>query len=111
MNRYFLAFRRLIYLHQVSKKEQLPWLRAPPRQSCRSRCLAEAAEDLRGRLQVGDPDGQVTAVDVEVQGDGVAPALEANGGGINGHVAALTDDLAVLLVVEGVWSLCISEWS
>ncbi|AMD92532.1 hypothetical protein AXF15_05015 [Desulfomicrobium orale DSM 12838] len=23
MNRYFLAFRRLIYLHQVSKKEQL----------------------------------------------------------------------------------------
>ena len=60
-----------------------------------------SGEDLRTGLQRVPGDGEGAAGDGEVDGDRVAPALEADGRRVDGHVAALADDLAVGLVVAG----------
>ena len=56
-----------------------------------------SGEDLRTGLQHVPGDGEGAAGDGEVDGDRVAPALEADGRRVDGHVAALADDLQLLI--------------
>ena len=54
------------------------------------------------RVQVGGLNGDLAATGLVRERDRVAPALEADGRQVDGHLTLLADDLAVLLVVSGV---------
>ena len=56
----------------------------------------------RQRVERGRLDDDFARLDLVVERYRVAAAFEADGGEVDGHIALLADDFAVLLVVAGV---------
>ena len=59
-------------------------------------------EVRRQGVEYGSLDDDFAGLDLVVEGDGVAAAFEADGGEVDGDIAFLADDLAILLVITRV---------
>lgn len=59
-------------------------------------------EMARQRVERGRLDDDFARLDLVVERYRVAAAFEADGGEVDGHIALLADDFAVLLVVAGI---------